>query len=478
MALDTNIVTALGAGSGVDIKALAKGLTDAERVPKQNAIQAKIDKSEAKISGYSAMMAVLESFKTAVDGLDSTTDFSALAVRNSNPSSVAVTTTSLAGPGSHSVRVLALAKGQRSISELGFDNITSAVNNNQAFNVTIKTGPAGSQTTTQIPISAGQTNATAVVNAINQAATGVSAQLVDTGATDGNRYRIVLTGQTGANNQFEISSDALDAPQMAFGDPSQQPQDASVMVNGLQITRSTNSISDAVPGLSLELLAESGFDASVQLSADPANVKSKLQALVQGYNDMVSDFKILSGKKSEDENDVFSGALNGDSTVRSVLSQVRQIFFGQSETKGESITNMRDMGVSVDKEGIVTLDESVLDKAISENFDEVVQALAGRQAVTQDGVFSQKRGIGATMAAKLREIMGPTGLIMNQSNSAETQVSRYETELAKLNDRMELILERYTRQFASMESLVGQLSAMRENLKGQFEAMAASYNQK
>jgi flagellar hook-associated protein 2 len=139
---------------------------------------------------------------------------------------------------------------------------------------------------------------------------------------------------------------------------------------------------------------------------------------------------------------------------------------------------MRDMGVSVDKEGIVTLDESVLDKAISENFDEVVQALAGRQAVTQDGVFSQKRGIGATMAAKLREIMGPTGLIMNQSNSAETQVSRYETELAKLNDRMELILERYTRQFASMESLVGQLSAMRENLKGQFEAMAASYNQK
>jgi flagellar capping protein FliD len=67
---------------------------------------------------------------------------------------------------------------------------------------------------------------------------------------------------------------------------------------------------------------------------------------------------------------------------------------------------------------------------------------------------------------------------MTQSSSAETQVNRYETDLAKLNDRMEMILDRYTRQFAAMESLVGQLSAMRENLKGQFEAMAASYIQK
>ena len=52
MAVDNNLITALGAGSGVDIKALAQGLTDAEKVPKQNAIQSKIDKSEAKISGY------------------------------------------------------------------------------------------------------------------------------------------------------------------------------------------------------------------------------------------------------------------------------------------------------------------------------------------------------------------------------------------------------------------------------------------
>lgn len=478
MAIDTNLISALGAGSGVDVKALAKGLTDAERVPKQNAIQTKIDRSEAKISGYSAMMAVLNSFKSAVDNIDSTTDFSSLSVRNSNPSSVAITTTSVASPANHTVRVLALAKGQRNISDYGFDNITSPVNNNEAFTLTIKTGPAGSQKTHEIAVAAGQTNASALVNAINQAETGVTAQLVDTGTADGNRYRIVLNGKHGELNQFTISSDAENAPQLDFGEPNQRAQDAVALVNGLQITRSTNSIADAVPGVNLELLAESAFDASIQLAADPSIVKSKIQALVQGYNDMVSDFKILSGKKSEDETDVFSGALNGDSTVRSVLAQIRQIFFGPSETKGEKISHLRDLGVSVDKEGIVSLDESMLDKALSSNFDEVVRVLAGRQGVTENGVFSQRRGIGASLAAKLREVMGPTGVVMTQSSSAQTQVNRFKAELEKLNTRMEGIQDRYLRQFATMESLVGQLSAMRENLKGQFEAMAAAYTKK
>ena len=62
-------------------------------------------------------------------------------------------------------------------------------------------------------------------------------------------------------------------------------------------------------------------------------------------------------------------------------------------------------------------------------------------------------------------------LILSQSSSAENQVSRYEEQLEKLETRMEGILERYTKQFAAMESIVGQLTSMRENLKSQFEAM-------
>ena len=468
MAVDTNLITALGAGSGVDVKALAKSLVEAERAPKQQAIQSKIDKSEAKISGYSAMMAALDIFKQQVDGLDSVTDFAAVYIRNSNPLAVQVSTNSLASPGAHTISITSLAQAQRSVGD-GFDNVTAQVNGGNAFTLSLTV--AGEAT--DIEISAADTNASAVVNAINQAGAGVSAQLLDTGVEGAaDRYKIVLTGQTGASNAFSVSTDAADTSGLNFTTPTgQDAADAAVTVNGVAISRSTNTIDDVIPGMTFDLLGPTTGAVAVQLNRDSSGVKERVQSLVTAYNSMVSDFGILTGPASEDEEDIYSGSLRGDSTVRSVLSQMRQVFFGESETAGESITSLRDMGVSVDKDGVVTLDEAALDEALTTHFEEVVSALAGRTTTEVDGETVIQQGLGAEMAARLRALMGPTGIILSQSTSAESQVGRYEEQLEKLETRMEGILERYTKQFAAMESIVGQLTSMRENLKSQFEAM-------
>ena len=70
----------------------------------------------------------------------------------------------------------------------------------------------------------------------------------------------------------------------------------------------------------------------------------------------------------------------------------------------------------------------------------------------------------------------PALLRVGASSSAESQVRRYNEQLEALEERMEKILARYTKQFAAMESIVGQITAMRENLKGQFEALSNAYN--
>ena len=452
----------------MDVKALAKSLVEAERAPKQQAIQSKIDKSEAKISGYSAMMAALDIFKQQVDGLDSVTDFAAVDIRNSNPLAVQVSTNSLASPGAHTISITSLAQAQRSVGD-GFDNVTAQVNGGNAFTLSLTV--AGEAT--DIEISAADTNASAVVNAINQAGAGVSAQLLDTGVEGAaDRYKIVLTGQTGASNAFSVSTDAADTSGLNFTTPTgQDAADAAVTVNGVAISRSTNTIDDVIPGMTFDLLGPTTGAVAVQLNRDSSGVKERVQSLVTAYNSMVSDFGILTGPASEDEEDIYSGSLRGDSTVRSVLSQMRQVFFGESETAGESITSLRDMGVSVDKDGVVTLDEAALDEALTTHFEEVVSALAGRTTTEVDGETVIQQGLGAEMAARLRALMGPTGIILSQSTSAESQVGRYEEQLEKLETRMEGILERYTKQFAAMESIVGQLTSMRENLKSQFEAM-------
>ena len=481
MAVDSSsIVSALGGGSGINIRDLAKGLTDAEKVPKQNAIQAKIDKSEAKISGYSAMMAALNVFKGSIDQIDSTTDFAATSVRNSNPSAFSVTTTSLAAPGAHSIEVHSLARAQRSVSDGGFSNVTSPLHEGQPFELKIRVGSGAMQT---IAIDQTETNTSALVNKINQLGLGITAQLVDTGQAGDNRYRISLTGQSGASNSFTFAAVYVDENEetqnvagLTFSTPANQTAaDASLTVNGVTISRTTNTINDAITGVTLDLQSTTSAPASLTVSRDASGLKDKVKSIVQSYNDMVSDFGVLSGPKSNDKEDVFSGSLRGDSTVRSVLGQIRQILFGESQTKGDKIASMRDLGVTVDKNGVVTLDEATLDTAVANNFEQVVQALAGRQTATENGATVIKRGIGSDLAAKLREIMGPSGPIVNQSTSAESQVRRYQSQLETFEARMEKILERYTKQFAAMESLVGQLTAMRENLKGQFEAMAKSY---
>ena len=477
MAADTNLITALGAGSGVDIKALAKGLTDAEKAPKQQAIQSKIDKSEAKISGYSAMLAGLNIFKQAVEGIDSTTDFASTAVRNSNAAAFTASTTSLASPASHSIEVHALARAQRSSSVNGFANITSQINGGNAFDIEIEVGSGPSAVKTVINIDAAQTNLSAVASAITRSSAGVTAQVLDTGVDGPDRYRLVLTGQPGASKAFTVSSNADSPAELSMSTPvGQTASDASLTINGVAITRTSNTINDVVPGLTLDLQATTSSAASVVITRDGSALKGRMQALVQAYNDLVSDFKILTGPKSDDEEDVFSGSLRGDSAPRAVLAQIRDVLFGTSEIETSTVKTFRDLGVSVNKDGVVALDEATLDAAIANNFTDVVSALAGRAStVDANGVTVSTRGLGVKLTAKVRDLMGPSGVILSQSSSAESQVRRYKEQLETLEGRMEKILARYTKQFAAMESIVGQISAMRENLKGQFEALSNAY---
>ncbi|MDP4618756.1 MAG: flagellar filament capping protein FliD, partial [Burkholderiaceae bacterium] len=280
----------------------------------------------------------------------------------------------------------------------------------------------------------------------------------------------------GLDNQFTVSTTAADSSGISFATADdQQAADAALVVNGVSITRSSNTVNDVIPGVTLTLLATTTTPASVAVARDTSGVKEIIQGIVQAYNDMVSDFAVLTGPKSDDEEDIFSGSLKGDSTPRTVLAQIRATLFGESDTKGDTIATFRDLGVSVDKDGVVSLDETVLDSALNSNFEEVVKTLAGRTSETVDGETVIKRGLGVELAARVRDLMAPSGIILSQSSSAETQVAKHEDKLTDLEDRLQTILDRYTKQFAAMESLVGQITAMRENLKGQFEALSNAY---
>ena len=575
----TDMISALGAGSGVDVKSLAQSLVDAEKVPREDAINTKIDDQERRIAGYSALMLSLETVKSAFQKLNDATDFNAATVSNSQPAAVGVVTSANATPGRHTVEVQQLASAQKTASN-SFASATQQLSGGNAFSIRLNLS-GSNQTSIRVANDTPQ----GVVDAINASEQGVKAQLLNTGDAT-NPFTIVLTGPMGAAGTFSYSTDdasgvgqvdtltfqgaindgtivvagvsiAVTAGQtsaevteavrvaliasaefnqvagraIAAGatentlslqwsasdgaDPSlnysdidgtavamsvfpasplvagnavsgltfsgtnlTDAADSIVLVDGLSVTRTSNAVDEVIPGVYLDLLATTvGSPVDVRISRDTGAIKENLQALVQTYNDAISDFAILTGARSDDEGDIYSGSLAGDSTVRRVKQQLQNMFLGDSSTPGVNVSAFRQMGLDLDRTGVMSLDETKLDAALNDNFEDVVMAFSAGTS-NQSAFGTASRGIAGDAVVALDALISSRGDIEAQSAGSQERIDAYKVQLETLNTRMESLLARYTKQFGIMESLVGQTNSMRDSLAATFEGMMAMYTNK
>jgi len=324
----TDAISALGAGSGVDVKSLANSLVEAERAPRKAVLEKKIQASEGGISGYAAIKFVLGDISTAFSALKNQSAFNVMTTRNSQPSAFAVTTSTGTATGSHSVAVTQLAKPQRSISP-GFTSATSPLTASQPITLSLSVhgGPAQ---TIMVPASANTPEG--IVSSVNASGKGVTAQLINTGDPL-KPIKIMFTGQSGENHDFQISgldsyfSDVMtDNPSWTSAvQISQSAQNARLNVDGIDIVSSSNKVEGAITGTTLDLyaLTPSNETASVDFLRDTSSIKPKIEALVKAYNDATSMLGVVSDPKSSVE--TYGATLVGSSLVGSVRSQMRAL---------------------------------------------------------------------------------------------------------------------------------------------------------
>ena len=199
----TNLVNALGAGTGVDLKALAQGLVDAEMTPRKEQINAKIAKSEARISGYGAVLASLDVIKKAFQGLENPSSILKPVVDAGGTSAFSVTAANTAAPGNYNLRVVQMASGQRTLSN-SFGSSETPLNSGNAFSLQLSVN-GGAAKTIRVPTAAA--SPAGVVSAINAAKLGVRATLVNKADGSANPYSILISGETGASKSFTLTSD-------------------------------------------------------------------------------------------------------------------------------------------------------------------------------------------------------------------------------------------------------------------------------
>ena len=476
----STVLLGMGKGSGIDIVKLAQDLTDVEKAPRESRLNADIEASEAKISG----LAVLKyNVQLLVDSFNALNDASELAVptaTSSDTTKVSITATDgSALSGISDIGVTSLAAAQRNKSNQ-YTSTTQSLNSGSGFTLTVTPGTGSA---TNVTIEAGNDTPQGIVNAINAANAGVTAMLLAEDSS-GSNYRIMLTGATGAANSYVVSSTLSDSD-LGFHDTSngnavdnsgtkslQNPADASLTYNGVSITRSSNSLNDVIPGVTLSLVGEhsGGATTSVNVVSDRTTLKTKLQDLVVLYNDMKFAMDELADPDSEEED--VGGSLASDlATIRTVRDTIYQAVTQDSSTPSGNVTALRDIGVSVTRDGSLSFTESTYDTVAASNFDDISTMLSAGTN-NQSRYDGQSQGLATDAVIKLETLTDSiSGIFVTRTDSAKTAIKRYEADLQALEDRMEAVYNRYLRQFTVMESLVNTLNSTRDSMSTTWENM-------
>ena len=476
----STVLLGMGKGSGIDIVKLARDLTDVEKAPRESRLNADIEASEAKISG----LAVLKyNVQLLVDSFNALNDASELAVptaTSSDTTKVSITATDgSALSGISDIGVTSLAAAQRNKSNQ-YTSTTQSLNGGSGFTLTVTPGTGSA---TNVTVEAGNDTPQGIVNAINAANAGVTATLLAEDSS-GSNYRIMLTGTTGAANSYVVSSTLSDSD-LGFHDNSngntannsgtkslQNPADASLTYNGVSITRASNSLNDVIPGVTLSLVGEhsGGATTSVNVVSDRATLKTKLQELVALYNDVKFAMDELSDPDSEEE-DVGGSLANDLATIRTVRDTIYQAVTQDSSTPSGNVTALRDIGVSVTRDGSLSFTESTYDTVAASNFDDISTMLSAGTN-NQSLYDGQSQGLATDAVIKLETLTDSiSGIFVTRTDSAKTAITRYEADLQALEDRMEAVYNRYLQQFTVMESLVNTLNSTRESMATTWENM-------
>jgi flagellar hook-associated protein 2 len=481
-AASAGLIAALGAGSGMNTQALAQNLVDAEKTPQAKVINDKIDATKKEITGYSGLMYVVTEVKKAFDVLADPTQFAGLVTKNSQPAAFDVITNPSAQPGMHDISVTNVAKPQRSLTKTGFADSNSSVVSGSDFTLTLVAGTGATSKSTSITVP-GNSTLIGVRDAINSAKAGVTAQVIDSGVEGApDRYKIMLTGQPGANNAFTLSSSIAKVgfnTNQTPGQPDttlQAAVNANIVVDGISYSRSSNSIPDVVPGVTFDLLSEtSGSSATIQLSRDTSDLKTKVDKVVSTFNDFQNFIKIATDPKSDDPD--FGGTLSKVSIGKTVQAKLKQMIFGTAgSTTNNSVRGLRDLGVKLQQDGTLTVDATVFQKVSTANYDKVVTMFSGKALQNEKGATTD--GVAVSLTSWVKTLVSAQGPLLQGSQNDSTKVTKYQDDLAKLQTRMDGLLARYTKQFAAMDSIVGKTNSLKTSLTSTFDGMMKAYSSK
>ena len=474
----TGTISAPGVGSGLDVNGMVTKLMTVEQQPLTQ-LATQEAKFQAKLSSLGSISGALSALQTAAQGLTSASTV-VYGASSSDTSVLTATATSDAVAGTSSVTVNKLAQAQKLLAT-GVASSSAAVVSGSDTTLTFTFGtitgtpdqvtgiyPGGTtfaanaaKTPVSVLISSSNNTLTGIRDAINAAGAGVTASIINDGGSS--PYRLAITSNaTGLANSLKISSSngavagsvgallAYDPEGTQALSQTQTARNADLAIDGVAIASSSNTVADAIQGVTLSLTKETtvGSPVSVTVKRSASSITASLSALVKAYNSTNSTIAGITAK----------GALmQGDSGVLGLQRQVIGILRSTQGTSSSAYTTLSSLGISFQKDGSLAFDTAKASTAL---------------AADTAGVVALTAAIGKAIDSAATSIIGSAGPLTAKVDGINRSIKDIGSRRTQIQARLDAVQKAYQKQFSALDTLISSMNSTSSFLTTQLDGIA------
>ncbi|MGR2737472.1 flagellar filament capping protein FliD [Billgrantia sp. Q4P2] len=468
-------ISSLGIGSGLDLNGLLDQLNAAER-GKLQPIEQQIETQQVKISAYGELKGGLSSFQAAAEVLNDASLYQSL---SSSVSGEAVTAAagSEAALGQYAITVenLATAGTMASGRLEEVESLDQALTDSeQTLTLSFANVDEGTGAEVPVAIAAGSSleDIRDAINAHEDA--GVTASIVN----DGAGYRLALmSAETGT--EATVTGLAFgDADGNEYADPNsfftgdvafstatgaeeivEDGADASLKVNGITITSSTNQVEEAIQGVTLNLTGEGS--STVTVEQDTHAVREAITGFVEAFNALKGTIGELTAFDGDSET---AGDLMGDSAVRSIEGRMRGVLAGGVAAEEGGFAMLSDIGISLQLDGTLEIDTQRLDEVIASDQDALSAFFAGNDV---------QGGFAGQISETVTQLSSNNGALGGAVNGAESRIESLNDRHARMEQSIDATIARYRTQFGQLDNMLSQMNQVGAYLTQQLSILNA-----
>jgi len=395
-----------GLGSNLDVNSIVSQLMSLERRP-ITLLNQKEASFQAKLSAYGSLKGQLTSFQSAMRGLNDVSRFQSFRTSVGDATIATATAANSAAPGSYALEVTKLAQAQKLVAAgqtsttaaigtgtltFEFGTITGGTFDSNAGTYTGASFTAGSSGAKTVTIGTGDNTLEGIRDAINSAGIGVKASIVNDGGASPHRLALTVSDPGAARSlRIGVTGDAALSNLLAHDAAGTQnlsqtvtAQNAEFKIDGVSISKTSNTVTDAIEGVTLNLLKTNvGSATTVTVSRDTASARSSVDAFVKAYNDLNKTVRDLSSFNAATKQ---STQLQGDVTVIQLQARVRSVLSTALTGVSGAYNTLGQIGVSFQKDGTLSVDSTKFQAALDAAPNDIASLFATVGRTTDSAV--------------------------------------------------------------------------------------------